>query len=71
MMRLSEKEIHSLRVIAELGGSYCPGTDNAARIPRDRHKSLKRMAKDGFLSIDTFDDGPVFSLTAQGRAEVD
>ena len=70
-MKLKLHELEVLRLISGMGGSFCPGTDTTARIPRDGHKSLKRMAEDGFLAIEETDDGPRFSLTAQGYEEVD
>lgn len=71
MKKLSDQERQLLAFVSSAGGSYCPGSDTTARIPRDGHKSLKRMAKDGFLSIEDTDDGPRFSLTGLGYAEVD
>lgn len=69
MRKLSDQERQLLRFVSEAGGSFCPGADTTARIPRDGHKSLKRMAKDGFLTIEDTDDGPRFSLSAKGQVE--
>lgn len=69
MRKLIEQERQLLRFVSEVGGSFCPGSDTTARIPRDGHKSLKRMAKDGFLTIEDTDDGPRFTLTSQGQEE--
>ncbi|MET0438273.1 MAG: hypothetical protein ABW043_12355 [Devosia sp.] len=69
MRKLTDQERQLLRFVSEAGGSYCPGADTTARIPRDGHKSLKRMAKDGFLTIEDTDDGPRFTLTSQGQEE--
>lgn len=71
MRKLTDQERQLLRFVSEAGGSFCPGSDTTARIPRDGHKSLKRMAKDGFLTIEDTDDGPRFTLTSQGQEEAD
>lgn len=71
MRKLTDQERQLLRFVSEAGGSFCPGSDSTARIPRDGHKSLKRMAKDGFLTIEDTDDGPRFTLTQRGKEEAD
>lgn len=69
MRKLTDQERQLLRFVSEAGGSFCPGSDTTARIPKEGHKSLKRMAKDGFLTIEDTDDGPRFTLTCQGQEE--
>lgn len=71
MRKLTEQERQLLRFVSDAGGSFCPGSDTTAHIPRDGHKSLKWMASKGFLTIEETDDGPRFTLTHQGQAEAD
>ncbi|KFC62736.1 hypothetical protein FF80_03303 [Devosia sp. LC5] len=67
MRKLTIQERQLLALISSAGGSVCPGVD--ASIPKAAHVSLRRMERAGLLSVETFDDGPVFTLTALGRAE--
>lgn len=67
--RLSPDEARMLTLISRAGGSVCPGTD--ATIPKAAHKMLRSLESRGHLSVAVYDDGPVFTLTAQGMSEVD
>lgn len=69
MRKLSEQERQLLRRISDVGGSICPGVD--VLITGEARRSLNRMERAGLLSVEETDDGPRFTLTAQGRAEVD
>lgn len=69
MRKLTDQERQLLRFVSEAGGSFCPGSDTTARIPRDGHKSLRWMASHGFLTIEETDDGPRFTLTSHGQEE--
>ena len=69
MRKLTPEETRLLQMIAGAGGSVCPGVDTT--IPKAGHKSLRKMVTRGDLSVEEFDDGPRFTLTAQGRAEAD
>lgn len=65
MRKLTEQERSLLAHIAAVGGSYCPGTD--AGIPKAAHRVLGRLVTRGDLTVEETDDGPRFTLTAQGR----
>jgi hypothetical protein len=67
MRRLAPHEAEFLSLIAQAGGSMCPGVD--AAIPRAADKVLRRLVSRGDLSVEETDDGPRFTLTAQGRAD--
>jgi hypothetical protein len=68
MRRLTPDDIHLLRLVAAAGGSVCPGND--VSIPKAAHKLLRRLALRGDLSTEETDDGPRFTLTAQGWSNV-
>lgn len=67
MRRLTPDDMRLLALVAAAGGSVCPGTD--ATISREAHKLLRRLALRGDLATEDTDDGPRFTLTAQGRAD--
>lgn len=67
MRKLTNQERQLLEYIDAAGGSVCPGTD--ASIPKAGHKSLRRMAGAGLLTIEETDDGPRFHITELGRQE--
>jgi len=67
MRKLTDQERQLLSLISSAGGSVCPGTD--ASIPKAGHKSLRRMAGAGLLTVEETDDGPRFHLTELGRQE--
>ena len=69
--RLSDQERQLLRDIEAEGGSICPGLDITNRFSPSGRKSLRWMVSQGFLTEDTFDDGPRFTLTALGRQEAE
>ena len=69
MRKLTDQERQLLELINSAGGSVCPGTD--ASIPKAGHKSLRKMVTRGDLTVEETDDGPRFTLTAQGRSEAD
>lgn len=65
MRRLTTDDTRLLALAAAAGGSVCPGTD--ATISREAHKLLRRLALRGDLTTEDTDDGPRFTLTAQGH----
>ena len=67
MRRLAPHEAELLSLIAQAGGSMCPGAD--AAIPAAAHKVLRRLVTRGDLTVAEYDDGPVYTLTAQGRSD--
>ena len=67
MRKLNSIETNLLGMIALNGGSVCPGTD--ASIPKAAHKVLRRLVTRGDLTVEDTDDGPRFTLTAQGQSE--
>lgn len=69
MRKLAYQELQLLQYIEAAVGSVCPGTD--ASIPKAGHKSLRKMVTRGDLTVEETDDGPRFTLTAQGRSEAD
>lgn len=69
MRRLTDQERQLLRLISDAGGSVCPGADTV--IPRDGHKSLRRMERAGLLRVEETDDGVRWHLTALGQEEVE
>ncbi len=68
MRKLTDQERQLLQLISEAGGSICPGVD--VQIPREGHKSLRRMERAGLLRVEETDDGPRFHLTVDGQAEL-
>lgn len=70
MRKLTTEEQNALNFVARQGGSYCPSDDALAEPGiMDVLNSLKRKKR---LSVSAEDGAPpMFSLTAQGRAEVD
>lgn len=69
MRKLTDQEPQLLRDIRDEGGSICPGLDIANRFSPAGRKSLRWLVSKGFLTEDTFDDGPRFTLTPQGQEE--
>lgn len=65
--RLTDQERELLQLISNAGGSICPGID--VSIPREGHKSLRRMERAGLLRVEETDDGPRFHLTSLGIEE--
>lgn len=70
MRRLTTTEENALAMIARIGGSYCPSTDALAEpFIMDTLRALVRKKR---LSVSAEDGAPpMFTLTAQGRAEAD
>jgi hypothetical protein len=69
MRKLTDQERQLLQLISSAGGSACPGTDTV--IPKAGHKALRHLVSRGDLTVEETDDGPKFSLTAQGQSEAD
>jgi predicted transcriptional regulator len=69
MRKLTDQERQLLQLISNAGGSICPGFD--VQIPREGHKSLRRMERAGLLRIEETDDGFRFHLTSLGRQEAE
>jgi predicted transcriptional regulator len=69
MRKLTDQECQLLQLISNAGGSICPGVD--VSIPREGHRSLRRMERAGLLRVEETDDGPRFHLTAIGRQEAE
>lgn len=67
MKKLSDNERELLRRVYAAGGSHCfSSSDN---IPGAGHKALRSLAYRGYLTVEPTDDGPLVTLTAQGRAD--
>lgn len=64
MRKLTPVDTHLLALVAQAGGSVCPGTD--AALPKAAHKLLRRLVIRGDLTDEMTDDGVRFTLTAQG-----
>ena len=71
MRKLTDQERQLLRAISIAGGSVCPGREITGRFSKEGRKSLRWMAGNGYLTEEETDDGPRFTLTEQGQAEVD
>ncbi|MFD2646389.1 hypothetical protein ACFSX5_01115 [Devosia albogilva] len=69
MRKLTAQERQLLHLINNAGGSICPGVETS--IPREGHKSLRRMERAGLLRVEETQDGFRFHLTDAGRAEID
>lgn len=67
MKKLSDNERELLRRVADTGGSHCFRAEDY--IPGAGHKALRSLAYRGYLTVEPTDDGPLVTLTAQGRAE--
>lgn len=67
MKKLSSNELELLRRVAAAGGSHCFRADD--HIPGAGHKALRGLAYRGYLTVEPTDDGPLVTLTAQGRDE--
>lgn len=68
MRRLTDDDTYLLALVAAAGGSVCPGTDFS--IPKAAQRLLRRLALRGDLETEDTQDGPRFTMTAQGRANV-
>ena len=69
MRKLSDQERQLLQRVSAASGSHCFSIED--NIPAAGHKALRSLERRGFLTVEPTDDGPLVSLTAQGRAEVD
>lgn len=67
MKKLSDNERELLRRVAAAGGSHCFSAGD--HIPGAGHKALRSLAYRGYLTVEPTDDGPLVTLTAQGRAD--
>lgn len=68
MKKLSDNERELMQRVADAGGSHCFRADD--HIPGAGHKALKSLEYRGYLIVEPTDDGPLVTLTAQGRGEV-
>ena len=67
---LTQDQLDLLRIFASAPGNrICPG--EGVQIPKAGRKLLAGLVDRGDLSKAVFDDGPVWTLTAQGMVEVD
>lgn len=69
MRKLSPTDLHLLQRVSDAGGSHCFRQED--NIPAAGHKALRGLASRGYLKVEATDDGPLVTLTAQGRAEVE
>ena len=68
MRKLTSIEINACRFLAK-HGPYTPGDAVYGRGGREVVKVLRGLAKKGRVEIEDTDDGPKFSLTAEGEAD--
>lgn len=68
MKKLTSIERNALRFLAKHGG-WTPGDAAQAKGGPEVIRVLNRLAKLGRVSIEPTDDGPRYSLTAQGEAD--
>lgn len=59
-MKFSPSEATFIALIANAGGSYCPGA--SAVISRETHKLIRRLERQGVIIVEQTDDGFRFSL---------
>lgn len=67
MKKLSDHECELLRRVQAAGGSHCFRADDP--IPGAGHKALRSLSYRGYLTVEATDDGPLVTLTAQGRSD--
>lgn len=60
-MKFNPSEATLLQLLANSGGSYCPGA--GAIISSATHKLIRRLQRQGVLVVEQTDDGFRFSLT--------
>lgn len=69
-MKLTPPELSLLRIFASAPGNrICPG--EGFKPDRKGRKLIRGLVDRGLLSEETYDDGPVWSITAAGMVEVD
>jgi hypothetical protein len=61
MARLSPSENKLLELIANAGGTYCPGAN--VKGSAELHRLIRRLERKGLLLVDMTDDGFRYSLT--------
>lgn len=62
--------VELLQLMADAGGSHCPGEEAINRISREGKKLLRWPVYHGYLTEEATDDGPRYTLTASGWDEV-
>lgn len=60
MTRLTPSENKLLELIANAGGSYCPGAEMKGSA--ELHRMIRRLERKGLLLVEQTDDGPRYSL---------
>lgn len=68
MKRLTPPEINACRFLAK-HGPYTPGDAAKSKGGPEVVAVLRSLVRKGRASADMSDDGPTFSLTAQGEAD--
>lgn len=67
MRKLTFMEQNALNALARVG-HYCPG-DVHGRWPQVLRSALDKLVKKGRVAVEMTDDGPRYTLTAQGEAD--
>lgn len=68
MKKLTSIEVNACRFLAK-HGAWTPGDAVHGRGGAEVIRVLRGLEKKGRVTIDQTDDGPKFSLTAQGEAD--
>lgn len=68
MRKLSDPEINACRFLLK-HGPYTPGDAASAKGGPEVLKVLRSLVKRGRAAAEMSDDGPTFTLTAQGEAD--
>ena len=67
MRKLTPNEVTFLRLVANAGGSYCPGGE----LHPDAARAMHELVKAKRLTTEHTDAGPRYHLTAQGWADAE
>lgn len=67
-MKLTPSEQKLIELIKAMpDASYCPGADS--RPHSEVSRIIRRLERQGVLEVEMTDDGPRYSLSAQGRSD--
>lgn len=69
MRKLTDVEERALKALAEYPGGFCPGDAAKTDLGERIMPLLKALVRKGRATVEEFDDGPVFRITAADRGE--
>lgn len=67
MRKLTDQQRITLILIRDMDRPFVPG--RSEDLPKEAHMMLRRLVTRGDLKVEETDDGPAFTLTAQGLAD--